>query len=253
MLTDSFPATMWTLVLQAAGRGDQERALAAFHQLCGLYRDAIVGYMRARGLSTHDAEDAAHEFLEKWLQRGSALEGFERGGQRFRQFLSVCLGRFLKDRHARLNAVRRGGGAEHEPLDGELPGVNGDSTAGACDLAFALSIQRRALLQLRSQWADRVAAGGYERLRCIALGEVESPGYSLIAAELGVPIGTVKSWVYGLRRAYFAAVREAVLPTVPREELEAEVLHLFGLFSARVGADGNQSRGIEQPPTPRLR
>ena len=106
-----FPATHWSAVLQAAG-AEPDKARRAFEQLCADYRDAIAHWMRLQRLTPEDAEDAAHDFLAQWLQRENPLHGFQRGERRFREFLRVCLRRFLADWHARRHAARRGGGAE---------------------------------------------------------------------------------------------------------------------------------------------
>jgi len=75
--------------------------------------------MRARRVPADDVEDSAHDFLRSWLGREKSLAGFERGERRFREFLSVCLRRFLADWYTGRQALRRGGGMPHKPLDGK--------------------------------------------------------------------------------------------------------------------------------------
>ena len=101
-----FPLTHWSGVVQAAG-AEPDKARRAFEQLCADYRDAIAHWMRLQRLSPEDAEDAAHDFLAQWLQRENPLRDFQRGERRFREFLRVCLRRFLADWHARRRTARR--------------------------------------------------------------------------------------------------------------------------------------------------
>ena len=67
----------------------------------------------------------------------------------------------------------------------------------------------------------------------MALGETENPGYQTLAQELGVAIGTLKAWVFRLRRDYYEAFREAVRPLATPDGLDAEVRYLFGLLADR--------------------
>jgi DNA-directed RNA polymerase specialized sigma24 family protein len=244
---------MWTLVIDAAARGDQERAAEAFRQLCTAYRDAIVRFMRARGVPADDVEDAAHDFLQGWLGRENPLAGFERGERRFREFLSVCLRRFLTDWYARRTALRRGGGARHEPLDGQSLPADAEGPEALCDRSVAQTAQELALGRLARQWQGRIPQAGYDRLRAVALAEIENPGYQELAQELGVAIGTVKSWIFRLRREYYEAFREAVRPLAAPDGLDLEVRHLFDLLAREPSPDRKKANDRAQPPSTRSR
>lgn len=229
---------MWTLVIAAADAGDSERAANAFRQLCGAYRDAIVRYLRGRGLAANEVEDAAHDFLTTWLERENPLEGFERGERRFREFLTFCLKRFLADRHAYRTAKRRGGQVKHVPLETLEVATAQAEPASSCDLELAREVEAEALRRLAKAWATQIPGNGYERLRRVALGHSENPGYQVLAGELRVAIGTVKSWVFRLRREYYTAFRDAARPLATPDGLDAEVRYLFGLTAGQPTADG---------------
>lgn len=224
-----FPLTHWSGVLQAAG-AEPDKARRAFEQLCAGYRDAIAHWMRLQRLSPEDAEDAAHDFLAQWLQRENPLQGFQRGERRFREFLRVCLRRFLADWHARRGAARRGGGAEHVPLEhGDCVPDNADSNAHL-DFAFATQIHFRALARLKAEWQNKLPGDAFDRLCSVALGSQENPGYAALAAELGSTVGTVKSWMFRFRREYHEAFRDAVSRQSDPSLIDDDVLHLHKLL-----------------------
>ena len=224
-----FPATHWSAVLQAAG-AEPDKARRAFEQLCADYRDAIVHWMRLQRLSAEDAEDAAHDFLAQWLQRENPLHGFQRGERRFREFLRVCLRRFLADWHARRGAARRGGGAEHVPLEPDDPIEDGAASHADLDFAFATQIHRASLAKLKAQWQTKLHGEAFDRLRAVALGESENPGYSALAGELGTTVGTLKSWMFRFRREYHEAFRDAVSRQADPSFIDHDVLDLHKLL-----------------------
>jgi DNA-directed RNA polymerase specialized sigma24 family protein len=227
-----FPLTHWSGVLQAAG-AEPDQARRAFEQLCADYRDAIAHWMRLQRLSPEDAEDAAHDFLAQWLQRENPLRNFQRGERRFREFLRVCLRRFLADWHARHGAARRGGGTEHVPL--ELDDcASGDADSNAhLDFAFASQIHSSALAKLKVEWRNKLRSEAFDRLCAVALGNEENPGYAALATELGATAGTVKSWMFRFRREYHEAFRDAVSRQSDPSLIDDDVLHLHKLLLHR--------------------
>jgi DNA-directed RNA polymerase specialized sigma24 family protein len=227
-----FPPTHWSAVLEAAG-AEPDKARRAFEALCGYYRDAIVQWMRLQRLTSQDAEDAAHDFLQQWLRRENPLQGFQRRERRFREFLRVCLRRYLADWRARHRADRRGGGAEHIPLE-ESDWIGDDAESSlAClhlDFALATQIHRGALAKLKTSWQTKLAGEGFDRLQSVALGDSANPGFAKLAEELGVAVGTVKSWVFRLRREYHEAFRDAVSRQADPSLIDEDVMHLHRLL-----------------------
>lgn len=226
----NFPQTHWSVVLEASGESNPERARRAFEQLCAEYRDAIVNWMRLQHLPPEDAEDAAHDFLEQWLKRENPLQGYERGERRFREFLGVCLRRFLEDWRTRRAAKRRGGGAPHDSLEMHELAGNAQIPSWDIDYALAREIHERTLGRLKTDWQAKLAGDAFDRVMGIASGSLDSPGYSGLAAELGVPIGTVKSWVFRLRCDYHDGFRDAVLRLVDPALVEDDLVYLHGLL-----------------------
>lgn len=225
-----FDATPWSAVMQAAG-DDPEKARRAFERLCGEYRDAIAHWMRLQRLSKEDAEDATHDFLEQWLRRDNPLQNFQRGERRFREFLRVCLRRFLADWRDRRRTASRGGGAEHVPWEHDDVIADGADSHAHLDFALATHIHAGAIARLRAQWRSQLGANGqFDRLQDVALGTASSPGYGALASELQAPVGTVKSWVFRFRREYHATFRQAVEQQADPALIDHDVVHLHQLL-----------------------
>jgi len=237
---DVFPETMWMLVLAAADGGDTERAATAFRELCGIYRDAIARWMRLQNLTPEDAEDATHDFLTQWLQRDNPLQGFKRGERRFRDFLRVCLRRFLLDRQERHSAARRGGGVTHIELTDDARIVDSTETVPLIDLALACDTHERAVRRIAETWRADIQKAEVNRLLGISVGELENPGYETLARELGVATGTLKSWVFRLRSLYHECFRNFVRQQVDPALIDEEAIYLLHLVSRLPPAERTQ-------------
>lgn len=110
-----FPATRWTTLLKPiADRQADERE--ALQRLFEVYRAPIVAFIRAREPDRHAAEDLAHDFIMRLLERDD-LARLDRARGRFRTFLCVALRRFLARHHEWTGAQKRGARAEHLPLE----------------------------------------------------------------------------------------------------------------------------------------
>jgi DNA-directed RNA polymerase specialized sigma24 family protein len=225
-----FPATEWTQVLAAASR-DPERAHEAAVALCGTYRAAIVRWFERDPRTRAQAEDLAHDFLSRWLVRSAPLGDFQRGTRRFREFLATCLRRFATESHARATAGKRGGGAEHEPLvEDQVPAGTESPGGDALDLELARQIFEEVEAALAERWRPRVPGDGYLRLRSMALAGEIAGGYAGLAAELGVPVGTFKAWIFRLRQEYYQASLGRVRTLTGPEEAAEELRHLHALL-----------------------
>jgi DNA-directed RNA polymerase specialized sigma24 family protein len=225
-----FPPTDWSMILDAAGRRpDSEVARRAFERLCCEYRDSIVRWMGLQRLTAEDAEDAAHDFLHRWLERENPLLGFERGERRFRDFLRVCLRRFLIDWQEARVAKRRGGGAVHLPLPPDELMANPQDPLEDIDFALAAQIHERVVARLQSEWDGLVTREAFHRIRTVALNPQENVSYASLARELAISVGTLKSWIFRLRRRYHDIFREAVRSQTDPSELDDELVYLHGL------------------------
>lgn len=250
MAPEQFPETQWSLVLEAASGNYPERARSALHRLCEMYVGTVYRWMRVKGLRDADAEDATQDFITHWLTKENPLADFEYRGTKFRNFLSIVLGRFLLTAIARREALKRGGGAVHVPLlDCDV--TCRDETPGASlDAIFARDVHEMAVRALKANWQEILPDGGLDRLLPGVLGEADLPKYHVLARELGSKTGTVKSWVFRMRREYYNAFRDRVRPQCAPADLDGEVVHLLALLQTHSPLDEAFSVRGSQPGRP---
>lgn len=238
-LSQLFPTTDWSQVRQATSQ-DPERVRAAVSLLCHHYRDAICEWFRKDARTREEAEDLTHDFLMRWLARDAPLGRFERGEQRFRDFLGSCLRYFVRERYSRSTRLKRGGGAVHETFMEETMVTSvAESVVEGPDLELARHLFRSVWCDLRERWGDRLRGPSFDRLcdRALEIG----PGveYAEIARELGLPVGTVKGWIFRLRQDFYDGFRLRVRPLVVPEEVPDELRYLLDLLLKHgVGVDG---------------
>ncbi len=97
-----FPTTHWTTVLQPIGARDGG-SHAALEKLMQIYRGPIVRFVGSLVVDRQQAEDIAHDFIERLLQRGD-LENADRTLGKFRSYLAKSIHHFVISRHRAENA-----------------------------------------------------------------------------------------------------------------------------------------------------
>ncbi len=108
---------------------------------------------------------------------------------------------------------------------------------------------RRALDQLAECWAAQVPRPGFDRLCAVALGKAPNPGYEMLAGELRAPVGTLKSWVFRLRRDYYDAFRDAMHRHAGPEFVDSEMHYFQGLLTEAAPPDAKENApGLQPPP-----
>jgi len=95
-----FPATRWTLVLSAKEGGDDVTA-RAMEELAQAYWQPIFAFLRGKGRTHEEAQDAVQGFFAHLLGR-EFLRNVQPQGGRFRNFLLVCLRRWMRDEAERV-------------------------------------------------------------------------------------------------------------------------------------------------------
>lgn len=233
-----FPSTEWTLVARLR-HADPKECKRALNELCAQYHFPLYCFIRQRGLSHHDAQDALHDFLAKLL-RLDALTELEQEKGRLRTFLSKALERFLITRHHRER--RRG---EHEvSLEDESFAFDPRmeqrferavrSAAATPDVLFdrqwCAQLMKVVLRRLKTRYQEKQKGPLYE-----VLGPVLATGGSLrghdapaLACQLAMTEGAMRIALMRMLREYRAMVVEEVRQTVgSKEAVEAEISDLM--------------------------
>ena len=231
----SFQTTHWTLVVSAGQTEPSESAQRALAAFCETYWPPLYAFLRHRRYSPADAQDLVQAFFLHLFEK-NALERADREKGRLRTFLLTSLQNFLINEHDRKKAIKRGGDRIILSLDQLLPEaeINVLATAHlddvACyDLTWAASIVARSWQRLcevlegegKSQWLDELRP-------FLAGGTASPPNQEEVAARIGVPTATVRTWISRLRLRYRDALRTEVASTVSNPvDIEDELKYLY--------------------------
>jgi len=233
-MTSPFQATRWTLVVRS--RGGDTSAKSALSDLCAAYYAPVVAFLRSEGRTDDAARELAHGFFARLLEGGS-LEQAEQGRGRFRSYLLGALKHFLLDQRDRARAAKRGGGAEHAPLeasdDSSPAGLQiADASAPAPDAAFdrqwAISLLDSALRDLEAEMIADGKQRPFELLKPWLTGDAEAASQASIAEELGMSVDAVKQSVLRLRKRFRTQMKRHIADTVEGSaQADEELQHLM--------------------------
>jgi DNA-directed RNA polymerase specialized sigma24 family protein len=225
----AFHPTRWTLVLRSRGEG--EDAKAALSDLCSAYYEPVVAFLRREGRNEDAAREMAHAFFEGVLTGGLGAPDPARG--RFRSYLLGALKNFLSKQRAAAHAGKRGGGAEHVPLDSEtdtapglpLPGKPDDALA--FDREWALALIARALNSLEQEHAHKP-----ELFAALTpwLNGGATASQSDVALALDMSETAVKVAIHRLRGRFRELIRGEIATTVnDPADVADELRHLIAV------------------------
>lgn len=236
-----FPATRWTRVarLRSADAGVARRAM---DDLVGQYRYPLYAYIRRRGFTHHDAEDALHDFLTKLLRLG-ALEAADARQGRLRSYLCAALGRFLAN-WRRDEARRISGTVEfphHEAGVDEARYakerfVDSDTPERIFERKWGHALMVRVLDRLEARCEERGKGTLFAALNPVLQtgGSLRGHDAASIAAGLGMSEGALRVALNRHLHEYRAVLEAEVLRTVgSREEVAGEIDYLHGLFQSQ--------------------
>ena len=237
---DVFATTRWTKVL--AARGDSAPARQALSDLCAIYYEPVVAYLRHEGRREDAARELAHRFFERLLQ-GRAFAAADPAQGRFRAYLLGAVKHFLAESHRNAHAAKRGHGVAPLPL-----GMDHNSDSSAIlgppdprtpppdtffDRQWATTLVDHAAAALAAEWAARDQTAAFQLLKPWLLGE--SPGRSRAetAAGLGLSEGALKVAIHRLRRRFRDLVKAEIAQTVTSpDEAQAELHYLVEVLGS---------------------
>jgi DNA-directed RNA polymerase specialized sigma24 family protein len=234
----SFQTTHWTLVLQARQLESSESSQKALSAFCEDYWPPLYAFLRHRRHAPADAQDLVQAFFLHLFEKNT-LERADREKGRLRTFLLTSLQNFLINEYDREKAIKRGGDRIILSFDELLPAAEVNMLASAhlddvaCyDLTWATSIVARSWQKLcekleaegKSQWLDELRP-------FLAGGATNPPNQEEVAARIGVPIATLRTWISRMRQRYRDALRTEVASTVSDPaEIEDEMKYLYRIL-----------------------
>jgi RNA polymerase sigma factor (sigma-70 family) len=229
-----FATTRWTIVSTAARSTESPETRNALETLCQGYWFPLYAYLRRRGYGKDQAEDYTQAFFTHLLEK-HGLQHIEPGKYRFRSYLLASLNNLLIDDWRRKQSPRRGGDkrilslevgdAEHryslEPVD-EL------SPEKLFDRSWALTVIRRALEALRSEYESAGKQRLFDGLKGQITQDREAGSYREVAADLGMSEGVARVTAHRMRARLGELIRAEVAETVASpKQLEDEIGELF--------------------------
>jgi RNA polymerase sigma-70 factor (ECF subfamily) len=231
----SFPTTRWSQVVAAGDRAEPE-AREALAGLCAAYWYPLYAFVRRKGHSPDEAADLVQGTFVNLLERqGLAAVAPERG--RFRSFLMAACVHHMADCRDRDGAAKRGGGRSPIPFDrGDAEGrystepVDESTPERLFERRWATGLLDLAVARLE---AEALAAGkaalASHLFPMLTGGRGEVP-FAVLAVELGMTEGAVKTAASRLRKRYGEILREEIARTVVDPADVGEEIH--ALFAA---------------------
>jgi RNA polymerase sigma factor (sigma-70 family) len=229
----AFVTTRWTRVMAARG-GDCE-AREAMADLCELYYQPVVTFLRCRGNAEDRARDLAHDFFARLLERQS-LGKIDPQRGRFRSYLLAAVKNFLADQFDRDHAAKRAGGKEHvelRPASDTSVGVDPAdphalSPETEFDRQWALSVLEQALYDLEREYVAADKVRHFRTLKPWLTGATDAVSQRDAGEELGLNEGAVKVAIHRLRKRFRARVKNAIAQTLPDSgDVDEELSYLM--------------------------
>jgi RNA polymerase sigma-70 factor (ECF subfamily) len=226
-----FPETRWTRIVAARDRPDLRRQV--LDELCATRWQPLYVHLRKQGLPRERAEDVVQGFLVHLLER-DFLARLDPGRGRLRAYLKAALAHYQANLHAEESAQKRGGGARalaFDDVEALVPAAP-DDPAAAFDREWALALFEGALAQLEAELASGARRGPVAVVRQLfRLGA--APAYETLAAEHGMSVPQLKSFVHRARGRFRALLLARVADTVQTPaEAEAELGDLLRALAA---------------------
>ncbi|GAC1474924.1 MAG: sigma factor [Isosphaeraceae bacterium] len=233
-----FPTTHWSRIVRA-GDPAEPGAREAVAELCAAYWYPLYAFVRRKGHDPDDAADLVQGTFATLLAR-DGLADLAPGRGRLRSYLMAACAHHMADRRDHDQAARRGGGRAPVSID-RLKAEGRYGAEPSHDLTAERLFERRWATGLLERAVERleaeVAAVGKSALLARLLpaltgGRGEVP-HAVVAVELGMTAGAVKTAASRLRRRYGELLREEIARTVADPaEVEAEVAELFAALAS---------------------
>jgi DNA-directed RNA polymerase specialized sigma24 family protein len=235
-----FQTTHWTLVLRARQTQSEISAQKALSNFCEAYWPPLYAFLRHRGHASPEAQDLVQGFFAHLLEQNTLSRADQEKG-RLRTFLLGSLQNFLCNEYDRSRTLKRGGGHRIVSIDEHLPEAEASmmdtahlSDSRGYDLMWASNIVKRAWQHLQNAFEAEGKAESLKVLKPFVTGSGRTPPNQEEAAQkLGVPIATLRTWLWRLRQRYREALRMEVASTVSDPaDVDQELHYLHQILTA---------------------
>ena len=208
---------------------DDSQAHRALGDLCQSYWYPLYAYARRTGQSRQDAEDRVQAFLQNIIANQS-LESVDPSRGKLRAFLKASMRNFMNSEWRRDLAQKRGGAAEHIPIDidwAESLLVADEAPQDAFDRSWAYSVLRKVFERLDKHFDRQGKRELYEAIKGCLQGDGKIEPGEVIAERFGISHEGVRSAVFKLRRRFRDYIHEEIRDTCADEtEAKEEITDL---------------------------
>lgn len=208
-----FPVTHWTLIARAQGNEAEKRL--ALDEIARNYRQPLVRYARARGLTTDRAEDLVQSLFLNLISNDFVGRLDQQRG-RLRGFLKTALDHELLHAIERDRAQRRGGGVAATSIDDldamDEPG-GGERPDEVYERAWANAVASRALDRLRAEVKESALRERWPVVERF-LSEEAPMSYADAAQLARITVAQFKVTLHRARRRFDELLRDEVAGTV---------------------------------------
>jgi RNA polymerase sigma-70 factor (ECF subfamily) len=242
-----FHTTRWTLVLVSA-QNEGQAAQVALAELCQIYWYPLYAFARRRGYSPDDSQDLTQGFFLDLLKH-QALTRVDRLKGKFRSFLLASFENYLSVQARAAHCLKRGGQQRLIHVDAEsaenryrLEPTDDLSPEKIFDARWANALLEHSMVQLADEYHSKGKESVFEALKdFVGIGNENVGGsYDEAAKALNVGLGTVKTFIYRLRKRYIEIVRQEVARTVSDPaEINSEIHALCDALIAAEGRTGS--------------
>jgi RNA polymerase sigma-70 factor (ECF subfamily) len=244
---DYFPTTRWSVVINA-GNSQSPRAESALNELCRYYWYPLYIYARYGGTAHADAQDLVQSFFISHFLKPNFLQDLNSKKGRFRAYLLACFKNHSLTESKRARRQKRGGGADHLPIDGVTADENFQSQLMAAatpeqayDQAWAVTLLERVLAQLGQEMQDKGKRELFEVLKPSLAGD--KLGYRAAAERLKMSEGATRKAAQRLRELYEKLRLQEILKTCDDPaQVEEERRWLLNAFSDRRKQSGEKQK-----------
>lgn len=216
-----FPRTRWTLIRSA--QSDPAARAKALQELLAVYWRPLYVFVRRKGLSPEEAEDAVQELMVLLLER-DFLERLDSTRGKLRSFLMTAASNHLANRHEKAVAAKRGGGAAAVALD--TPGIESKLAEHPADAErafqqeWAATLLESALERLKGEFERGERRGPFEVVAQY-FGTGDPPPYKETAKKHEMTVPGLKAFLHRARLRFRELVKEEIAETVG-DETQAE-------------------------------
>jgi RNA polymerase sigma factor (sigma-70 family) len=233
---DYFATTHWSLVINA-GNSQSLRHESALNELCSLYWFPLYAYARHCGNADADAKDLVQGFYSHFLKK-NYLRNLSSENGRFRAFLLACFKNYSRNEWKRNCCQKRGGGADHLPIDWATADetyqsqlMTAETPDRAYDRAWVVTLLKHVLSQLGQEWQAEGKRELFEELKPLLTVDGDDFSYRAAAERLKMSEGATRKEVERLRKRYRELIREEIRTTCAPEAVEQEIWSLLNAFS----------------------